>query len=537
MSSLWDSLRRQSPTAPAITGFAPAARRHLRRGFRMSISGRRPGQTVRPDAPWRSQKLFYLAVLAVSGVAVYRWGLATVQPSPATASYTSTATIHLREGLPAAAEPEKTRQQITSRENVYRAVRQLGLATQPPPDEDPQATATRVVEEVGRDLWVTADTTSPPGELAVSVIYTNPSAQYSAQLANTLAGCYADDCRAEWKRQTQRAYAAAREATDRAQQEFLQAKAGLEEFAQQHLSSPQPGQSANPIDANQQQAGNGSPGPTEPRQSDPQTPAAATPSDQPSVGAPSPGESPEWIELSQRLAVLKRRRAELLTDRTPLHPEVQETDLQIAALERQLAAIPREVSAKSPDQPAAADESSDEQGSVPPAGDEARATGVTPVPPAGNRAETARTFQTLKQAADQTTAAYLKAFQQERGAWQEHQREPRIDLDLARPSPPRVPTAPPRLALLLAALAAGLTVAAGVVMISAGAAVQFPLTTVEQARNALPVPVVGIIPETHPTRQPTSVPRRPGIIRWILIAGGLVVISACVGMLLWAWGG
>ena len=503
----------------------------------MTISGRRPGQTVRPDSPWRSQKLFYLAVFAVSGVAVYRWGLATAQPPKPTSSYTSTATIHLREGLPAAAEPEKTRQQITSRENVYRAVRQLGLATQPPPDEDPQATVTRVVDEVGRDLRVTADATSPPGELAVSVIYANPSAQYSAQLANTLAGCYADDCRAEWKRQAQRAYAAAREATDRAQQEFLQAKAGLEEFAQQHLGSPQLGQPAKTIDANHQQAGSGPPGPTEPRQSDPQTPAAATPPDQPSVGAPSPGDNPEWIELSERLAALKRRRTELLTDRTPLHPEVQETDLQIAALKRQLATIPREVSAKPPDQPAAADQSSGAQGSSQPAGDDAGATGVTAVPPAGDRTETARTFQTLKQAADQTTAAYLQAFQQERGAWQEHRREPRIELDLARPSPPRVPPAPPRLALLLAALAAGLTMAAGVVMISAGAAVQFPLTTVEQARNALPVPVVGTIPETHPTCQPTTVLRRPGLVRWTLIAGGLVVISACVGMLLRAWGG
>ena len=495
------------------------------------MTGKSCRRTVRPDSPWRSQKLFYLAVFAVTGVAVYRWGLATAQPSKPTSSYTSTATIHVRDGLQAAEEPEKIRQQITSRENVYRAVRQLGLATQPPPDEDPQATATRVVEEVGRDLRVTADATSPPGELAVSVIYTNPSAQYSAQLANTLAECYADDCRAEWKRQAQRAYAAAREATDRAQQEFLQAKAGLEEFAQRHLSSPQPGQPAKTIDATQQQVGNGSPGPPEPRQSDPQTPAAATP---PTM---SPGDNPEWIELSERLAALKRRRAELLTDRTPLHPEVQETDLQIAALKRQLAAIPSQVSAKPPDQPAAADQSSGAQGPAPPAGDEAGATGVTPVPPAGNRAETARTFQTLKQAADQTTAAYLKACQEERRAWQEHRREPRIELDLAQPSQPRVQPAPPRLALLLAALAAGLTVAAGVVMISAGAAVQFPLTTVEQARNALPVPVVGTIPETHPTRQPTTVPRRPRLIRWILIAGGLVVISACVGMLLRAWGG
>ena len=491
----------------------------------MPINGRSSGQTVRPDSSWKSQKLFYLAVFAVTGVAIYRWGLATAQPPQPAASYTSMATIHLRDGLPAAAEPEKIQQKITSRENLYRAIRRLGLATQPPPDEDPQATATRVVDEVSRDLRVTADAMSPPGELAVSITYTNPSAQYSAQLADTLAECYADDCRAEWQRQTQRAYAAASEATDRAQQEFLRAKAHLEEFAQQHLASLQPGEPAKTVDADQEQADRGLPSSVQARPSAPQTPAATTPPDQPSVGAPPPGDNPEWIELSERLAALKRRRAELLTDRTPLHPEVQETEQRIAALERQLAATPREVSAKPSDESAAADPSSSAQGPAP------------PVPPAGDRSETARAFQTLKQAADQTTAAYVQAFQQERRAWEEHQREPRIELDLARPGQNRVPPAPARLALLLTALAAGLTVAAGVVMISAGAAVQSPLTSVEQVRSALPVPVVGTIPEIHPTSQPTTELRRPGLIRWTLIAGGLALIVGCLALLLRVWGG
>jgi hypothetical protein len=78
--------------------------------------------------------------------------------------------------------------------------------------------------------------------------------------------------------------------------------------------------------------------------------------------------------------------------------------------------------------------------------------------------------------------------------------------------------------------------AAGVVMISAGAAVQFPLTSVEQVRSALPVPVVGTVPEIHPTSQPTTELRRPGLIRWTLIAVGLALIVGCLALLLRAWG-
>jgi capsular polysaccharide biosynthesis protein len=498
----------------------------------MSLSGTGSGGTVRPDSSWRSQKLFYLAVFAVSGVAVYRWGLATAQPPQPSGSCTSTATIHLRDGTPAAAEPEKIRQQITSKENIYRAIRRLGLATPPPPDEAPQATATRVTEEVSRDLQVAADAGTPPGELAVSITYTHDSAQYSAQLANTLAECFAEDCRAEWQRQSEGAYDAARKATDRAQQEFLQANARLQEFFEQHLTAAQPEQPAKTADAKRQQTDKDPPDSAHAQQPQPHTPSAAPPPDQPSVGAAPPGESSDGIDLRQRLAELKRRRAELLVDRTPLHPEVRETELRITAVERQLAVTPEEVSTKLPDDAGATGVTPAPQG-----GDGTGDTNTAQVPPAGNHAQTARTFQTLKQAADEATAAYLKAVEQERKVWREHQRQPRIELDLAQPGQPRVPLAPPRLALLLTALAAGLTMAGGVVMISAGGAVQFPLTSVEQVRNALAVPVVGIIQETHPTGQPATVPRRPHLMRWILMVGGLSLIAGCLGLLWRAWGG
>jgi hypothetical protein len=499
----------------------------------MRMSGKNADHTVRPDSSWGLQTLLYVAVFAVTALVVYRWGLATTEKPQPTPDFTATARVHLGGDLQTAANAEKIQQQITSPKNIYRAVRQLGLPAKPPPDEDPLATAARITGEVTRTLRVTADATSLPDELAVCIAYTNPSPRYSIQLANTLAECYAEDCRATWKRLADQAYAAAREATDRAEREFLQAKTHLEEFCQRHFEPRQPAQPANTTGGPQPQTDDGRP--TEDAlQRDREIPAAATPS-------ALPVDNPEWIELNEQLAALKRRRAELLVDRTPLHPEVQDADVRIAALRQQLSATPRKLASRpfggalpSPtdgrsDDSAAANQSTDAQAPAPPA---SQPPGQT----ARERAEAARVFQTLRQAANRATEAYLQASRRERQAWQEHQRGPQLQLDLAKPTPAPPSSAPSRTALLLAASGVGLAVAAGVGMISAGSALQPALTTAEQVRNVLPVPIVGTIPETRPVSPPRNARRRRTLFRWALILAGLVLIAGCVGLLLRAWG-
>ena len=488
----------------------------------MRMTARASGHTVRPASPWEPQKLlFYLALFGVTGLAVYRWGLAKAQPSKPAGSYTSTATIHLGEGLQAAADPQKIQRQITSKENLHRAVRQLALAARPPANEDLEAAADRAVETVSQNLQVTAGGTSLPGEVAVSITYTDRYAHYPARLVNTLAESYAADCRQEWKRRTYRAYTEAREASERAEQEFLQAKARLEEFSRQHFK---PGQARQPDDTfgpEQEQTDNARASSAEVHESDSLTAAPAT---------PPPVDNPRWVELNQRLAALKRRLAQLLVDRTPLHPEVRDTELRITALEQQLSATPRKIPPNPSGLPPTADQALAAQEPAPPAE-------IPPAQTAPQRAETAQRFRTLQQAADRATKAYHQAFLLERQAWHDHQREPRIELDLAELIQAPTSPAPPRLALLLGALAAASAVAAGVGMISAGSIMQPPLTTVEQVRSVLPVPIVGTIPETSPATQPAAAPRQRPLIRWTLIAGGLVLIAGCVGSLLWAWRG
>lgn len=526
---------------PTRAGSIPEARPFGEHGRAMRITGTSTGHTIRPDSSRASQKLLYVAVFAVTGLAVYQWGLATVQRSSPTEGYTSTAKVHLPGGFQPAPEPQKIRRQITAKENLYRAVRRLAAAADPPPNEDSQAATDRAVETVTRNLRVTAGGTPPSGEVTVSITYTDQSPHYPARLVNTLAESFAAECRAEWKQQADWTHAKARETSEYAEQEFLQAKARLEEFSRQHIETQQTGPPAQTDDASQGQTDGLRSTSAETQQPDLQTAAPAFPphaANQPLV------DNPQWIELNQRLTALKRRRADLLVDRTPLHPEVREIELRIDALTRQLSAIPRKTPGERAGRPPAADRAPDPQGppqptdpppmTSPPLSDPVE---PSPDPLAPQPIAAAREFHTLKEAADRATEAYLQAVQLERRAWEQCQREPRIELDLAQPSPAPTPPARLQLTLLWAALGSALAVTAGVGMISVGAAIQPPFRTVAQVRTALPVPIVGIVPETHPENRPQTPRLRFSLARTTLIVGGLGMIAGCLGLLLQAWGG
>ena len=54
-------------------------------------------------------------------------------------------------------------------------------------------------------------------------------------------------------------------------------------------------------------------------------------------------DNPQWLELQRRLAEFRQCRQQLLTDRTPLHPAVEEIDVRIADAEKQLTTTQRQI--------------------------------------------------------------------------------------------------------------------------------------------------------------------------------------------------
>ena len=54
-------------------------------------------------------------------------------------------------------------------------------------------------------------------------------------------------------------------------------------------------------------------------------------------------DNPLWLDLQRQVADLERRRDQLLVDRTPLHPSVQEIEGRLAEVKEQFAATPRQI--------------------------------------------------------------------------------------------------------------------------------------------------------------------------------------------------
>ena len=62
---------------------------------------------------------------------------------------------------------------------------------------------------------------------------------------------------------------------------------------------------------------------------------------------PATVENPRWAEICRRLTDLEERRKVLLFERTPLHPSVQEIEMRIADVRREMASIPPKITQES----------------------------------------------------------------------------------------------------------------------------------------------------------------------------------------------
>ena len=246
-------------------------------------------------------------------------------------------------------------------------------------------------------------------------------------------------------------------------------------------------------------------------------------------------DNPEWLDLDKQRADLERSRARLLLDRTPLHPEVQEVDAQLADLQQQLSRIPRQIPAE-PAEPA--NQAGGGENALPRGAPVSQAP--VPMPPSPEpwveepkpqwHADAAKGFAARSEALKRAEQRAEQLAQKERQAWQRQLATPPIDLGLARRAEVVEPSGR-RLRLLLTALIAGVTVAAGAGMLSTGlGSGDLPFATPSEAQAMLPVPVVGVISAGAPRG---GIPSTAGnsADRWIALLCGVALVAGFLGML------
>jgi hypothetical protein len=250
--------------------------------------------------------------------------------------------------------------------------------------------------------------------------------------------------------------------------------------------------------------------------------------EEPTGPARPAAEHRQSAEAQTRLEELRHRRAQLLLDRTPVHPDVRHIENLIAEAEKQLEEVP-------PPAPQETEEASDGSPKrameAPPPPQEPK---HAPTPAAPNAAQWTELFQAIQGLQDRIEGVSREV---------ERTRGPKIpgqeslirgeDLRIRWAERAEMVTAHVQWpALVLVALAAGLVAVAGVAMVWAGIQIDPPVASVGSIEHGLTLPVIGAIAVDQVL--PDSASNRSARARWKwpCIVGGLSIVAAYLVFLL-----
>lgn len=389
--------------------------------------------------------------------------------------------------------------QITSAANLEQALRAVAAGT---PNRPPQAPLSQEQAAVRDGLRVTAQGDARGWRVGIALRGRDLS--QVLRLTNRLAEQYAAAERSRLEtmltKQYQQAHQAAEQARDglrRASARVDEARRALEAAAGQPATSPSPPE------------------------------VSRRPSPPPMV------ENPQWLDLDKQVKQLDRRRWELLVDRTPIHPEVQHVDAQIAQLREMLTNVPRWLPAPSGHgvgRNEMASQSPLHQGQA--SAEQVKPVAPTSLPGPAPEARAAEQLAAARAAEVQARQNADRLAQLERRAWQQRQACPLVRVQPADRCQVFGETRGRSLPLVLFAGSLGLAMALGVALVALAVGRDPKLRTLAQLQAAIPVPVVGVVklPPTptsaKPDRPAGSFPRlASGIVGAALIAVSVAILA------------
>jgi hypothetical protein len=420
------------------------------------------------------------------------------------------------------AEKTSMEREILASANLERVARRLGAPAQG------DVTPREIVELAREHLSLSVGKAAPNG-VDVSIRYSGPAAgQLACGLVNTLANQYAESRRLALEAAADKSNATVQAQADRAERELIEAQGQFDGFLDQYF---------------REERG---------------LLAGSTPAESRSASANRV--SPEWANTKRQLDDVRRHREQLLIDRTPMHPQVRDADVEIVELEKRLSEIAPELVASPSDRSEQLKEIAD----LPPVLSDPATRGAVEIPnPSGGlgfqpekghgqdggatvrsasrpvlvpNAPPSEVFRTYAEKRDRLATArrtYGEASQAERRAWQSRCRLPRIEVELAAPpsdhegaaTVSRVGASPWR---LVAALAVGLAGAISAAMVSAGTTTEATFESASQVRTMIGVPVVGVVAGAEPGPRPR---RRQGRFSGggLLVSCGLLLMGLCLG--------
>jgi hypothetical protein len=353
------------------------------------------------------------------------------------------------------------------------------------------AAAAIVISRWGRERWIPVNrqTTYTATARAVEALTgaatpftttdVNP-AQAKAH-AGILAERYAADRVAEWRRGKESSYQKSHDFAEKARQECDKNAASLTSFEQQRREGPSlPVASPKPI-------------------------------------APPPMiDNPAWLDLQRQVADLEGRRDQLLIDRTPQHPAVQEIEGSLAQVKQQLAATARQILDTRVKNPATAD---------------AAAIASPPVDDLAAK-EYERKRGELTAAIEKSRLACQEADRAEKQAGQELAAVPQFVFEQSEPiqNLPQADYGWRR--LLWTTFASSLLMVFGIATVWLGAGIDPPVVSVEDVEGDLNETVLGVLPFNGPAPDMAAIERQVRL-RRAAIACGTILILGCPVVAIW----
>ena len=472
-----------------------------------------------------------LCVLAFAAVGLVVYGLGEKQPrfsAPTVARAVVQLPLAAARGIATPGAGHGTplttsavRAQLAAEANLARALAGLGRPGDPPEADARVTGAGADLRGIARDLQVSVDEDSPSGTYRVSLAYASQDPGFSARLVNALAVQYAKDCRGQLQEGVREAAEEARRAAERARADLARLKSEFDALAESRFQAQKT--AARPARS----------GPGEAASSKRTPGRIASQAGKPS-SVRTIVNNPEWIERTRELDGLRQRRSALLEDRTPLHPEVQDLDLRIAGLVRDLEAIPREVAGRAAPPPSEPEEGTSQPIPADPREPVSRDLAAGPGGPEAE-AEALRLFRVQKERLDAAAERVEQLLSRERAATEAGLRLPQIEV-MGANSPHETLSPRPSSRWAWTAILAALGAAAGVGLISHGAAIDTPLRSPAEVKASLPIPLVASIPadaSDRPAQQAGAWTADRSL--WIVL--GILVIAVCalVVLRLGAW--
>ncbi len=246
-------------------------------------------------------------------------------------------------------------------------------------------------------------------------------------------------------------------------------------------------------------------------------------------------DNPQWLDLQEQVSSLQRRYDELLVDRTPLHPAVQEVVARMAGLKERMAAVAQRIPASRENtSPAKTPHGS----GIPTPADRPAEEGAVNVQNADAIARPdTKKWSELTAAVERARHARSEAELAEELALQARQAAPAIALEATEV----VENPPPSNAgwrrMLATTLATGLLMALGFGSFTAGAGIEPPITNVAELEADLGVTVLGTVRAANASADSAQRIRRRSHLRRLLIALGLIVMCVCPVIALWGMAG